>query len=351
MHAEPAPEARARRFLVAAIVVLLGVSVLIVWPFLSGTVFALVLGYLLRPTYERVLRVVRWRPVAGALVLLLVLVSIVGPLLFIGYRLVQDARALVEQQNEGGFDQAAIDGLAALGVPEATARDLISRAVASATEWLASAAIPTLTAILGVLVNVAVFFFLLYFVLTDGPRLATFVRRAMPLPPDRAGALMRTIGGRVRALFLGTFLVSIIQGVAAGLGWWYFGFPAPFFWGFVITFLTILPGGAPMLVIAPAGILAILQGNVFAGVGILVYGALIVGTIDNLARPFVVSRGSDVHPAIVFLGTLGGIAAFGATGFIIGPLLMSMLGPVIAEWQYERGAAPAGPEAADDAAA
>ena len=234
--------------------------------------------------------------------------------------------------------------LTELGLNEALARDVVGRIVASSVDFLKSAALPTITALLGVLVNIAVFFFLLYFVLTDGEKLLAFVRAALPLPPERREHLLATIGSRTRALFLGTFLVSILQGVLAGVGWWFFGFPAPFFWGFVITFLTILPGGAPFLILVPAGVLAILQGDYFAGVGLLAYGTLIVGTVDNLARPFIVGRSSNVHPAVVFLGTLGGIAAFGATGFIIGPLIVSMVGPVLAEWAVERKTVAAEPE-------
>jgi predicted PurR-regulated permease PerM len=287
---------------------------------------------------------VRWRPVAATIVLLLVLVSIVGPLAFIGYRLTLDAAALAQEASsgDGGFEGAAVRALTGLGLSEAAARDAIGRAVASGADLLKAAALPTITALLSVLVNIAVFFFLLYFVLTDGERMAAFVRAALPLPKGRSEILLGTIAGRTRALFLGTFLVSIVQGVLAGLGWWFFGFPAPFFWGFVITFLTILPGGAPFLILVPAGVLALLQGNYFAGIGILVYGAVVVGTVDNLARPYIVGRSSDVHPAIVFLGTLGGLAVFGATGFIIGPLVVSMVGPVLAEWAVERRAVAEG---------
>ena len=329
---------RSVRFLLAALVLLLALSVLIVWPFLSGTVFALVLGFLLHPFYRRILRVVRWRPVAAGIVLILVLVSIVGPLVFIGYRFANDAAALAQQASagDGGFRGAAVRALTGLGLDETLAQDVVGRLVASSVDFLKAAALPTITAILGVLVNVAVFFFLLYFVLTDGEKLLAFAHAALPLPPQRRKHLLATIGSRTRALFMGTFLVSILQGVLAGIGWWFFGSPAPFFWGFVITFLTILPGGAPFLILVPAGVLAVLQGSYFAGVGLLVYGTLIVGTVDNLVRPFIVGRSSNVHPAVVFLGTLGGIAAFGATGFIVGPLIVSMVGPVLAEWAVER---------------
>lgn len=328
-------DVRANRFLAAILIGLLALGLIITLPFISGTIFALVLGYLLHPLYKRILRAVRWRPIAASLVLLIVLASLVAPILFISYKLASDASALAASGGSGTI-QAAVDVLALVGLDEASARDVVARAIAAGTTALQAAAIPTLTAVATIIVNIAVFFFLLYFVLTDGERFIGFIRHSMPLADARCNHLFATVGARVRALFLGTFLVSVIQGVVAGLGWWYFGFPAPFFWGFVITFLAILPGGAPFIVLVPASIIAIVQGNTYAGVGLLVYSTVVVGTVDNLARPFIVSRGSDVHPAVVFLGTLGGIAAFGVTGFILGPLFLSMLDPVLEEWELQR---------------
>jgi predicted PurR-regulated permease PerM len=91
-----------------------------------------------------------------------------------------------------------------------------------------------------------------------------------------------------------------------------------------------------MFIIAPASIIAILQGNVFAGIGLLVYGIVVVGLLDNILRPFVVGRGTDAHPAVILVGTIGGLALFGISGFLLGPLLLSLLGPVLDVWAQEQ---------------
>jgi len=186
--------------------------------------------------------------------------------------------------------------------------------------------------------SLVLFFFLLFFVLRDGEEFVELVKGFTPIRNEARERLFALIAARTKAISLGTFLVSIAQGVAAGLGWWFFGFPAPVFWAFVMTVIAVLPLGAPMVVIAPAGIIAILQGNYFAGIGLLVYGAVVVGLIDNILRPFVVSRGSDSHPAVILIGTIGGLAVFGVSGFLLGPLLLSLLGPVLRVWADEQRA-------------
>lgn len=328
-------ERRSSRFLLAALVVLGVTSLLILKPFLSGTIFALVVGYLLHGPFRRLTRVVKYPSLAAAILVLVVLVAVVLPLVVIGWELFNQGKAVVEGGGGDAVD-AVVGALAGLGIDEATARSLLSSSLAQAGEFVKAAALPTLGALAGLAANIGVFVFLLYFVLVGGERLLAFLSHAMPLDAARREHLLLTIGGRVRALFLGTFLVSILQGVAAGIGWWLLGFPSPVFWGFVMTLLAVIPAVGPILVMAPAGLIALAQGNVFAGVGIILYGLVVVGLIDNVARPFVVGRSTDVHPGVVLLGTLGGLVVFGATGFILGPLFLSMVAPVLHEWESLR---------------
>lgn len=337
MDREPTPdERRSSRFLLTLLAALAVAGLLVIWPFLTGTIFALVVGYLLRGPHARLTRVVRRRWLSALILTLLVILAVVVPVVLIGWELVQEGRALVEDGGAGAWTDATVDALSRFGMEEAQARELIASGLASLAGVLRSGAISTLGVIVGALANIGVFVFLLYYVLVAGDDLAAVIRRAMPLEDSRCDHLLHTVGGRVRALFLGTFLVSLIQGVVAALAWWFLGFPNPFFWGFVMTILAVIPAVGPLLVMAPAGLVAIVQGDTFAGVGLILWGVVVVGLIDNFTRPYIVGRGTDVHPGVVLLGTLGGLAVFGATGFIIGPLLLSMVYPVLQEWESIR---------------
>lgn len=333
MDEPPLDDRRAARFLLALLAVLSVASLFIVRPFLTGTIFALVIGLMLQPTMRRLTRIVRFRWIAGGILVLVVLAMAVVPLAMIGVELFQEARALVERSAEGGYDTALVDALVSLGMSEETAAKLFADAVAQAGAIVRATALPTLTAIATLAANLGVFVFLLYFVLVGANDILALLHRALPLAKDRREHLMATVAQRVRVLFLGTFLVALIQGVLAGLGWWMFGFPNPVFWGFVMTILAVIPAIGPIIVMAPAGVIAILQGDTVSGVAIIVWGLAVVGLVDNVTRPYIVGRGTGVHPGLVLLGTLGGLALLGPTGFVLGPLILSMLSPILEEWQ------------------
>lgn len=337
MEAAIVDERRSSRFLIVLLAFLAIASAFVIWPFLTGTLFALVLGFLLQRPYKALLRVVRWKPLAAALILLVVLIVVVAPLVFVSWKLFQDATALVRDMDAGGgFEATLIDMMVGAGVPPDRAADLLAQGLAKAGEMAQGVLLAGLGRLVSAAANIGVFFFLLYFMLTEGERLLHFARQAMPLAPDRSAHLFQTVGGTVRALFLGTFLVAGIQGVVATLGWWLFGLPNIAFWGFVMTLLAVIPAVGPSIIMVPAGVILILQGHTLAGIGVIVYALVVVGLVDNFTRPFIVGRSSDVHPGIVLLGTVGGLALFGLTGFIIGPLVLSLIKPVIQEWEALR---------------
>lgn len=340
----PAAEAlRSRRFLLGSLAALAAVSFLILVPFLSGIVFALAAGFVLQRPFRALARWVRWRPLAAGLMVLLVVVALFLPLAFVAWQLVGEAQGIVQQAGHGGYNETFRSGLASLGVPDATAAKLAGQGAAGAAGLLQQFALGALGKLPRALANVGIFLLVLFFILLSGEGLGEWVRRSIPLPPARRDRLLATVAKRVRALFLGTFLVALVQGSVATLGWWLLGFPNPLFWGFVMTLLAVIPGIGPMLVLAPAALIALLTGRPLAGAILLAYGIAVVGVVDNVVRSLVVGRGSSVHPALILLGTLGGLLVFGLTGFILGPLVLSMVAPVLEELN---GSAEAPAEAA-----
>ena len=328
-----------RGFLLGLLLLLLVLAFVLVRPFLGAVVLALLMGFLLHPLHARLVRRVRSPGLSATIVLLLFTVALVLPLVIIGVQLRDEAAMVVAfVQDPEGLSAWFQTTAQRFGIAEAEADSFLQRALSGLASGVQSALVPGITAAVNMLAAIVLFFFLLWFALRDGARFVEATKRLTPLRPAAKEHLFALIAGRTKAIALGTFLVSIAQGVAAGLGWWFFGFPAPVFWGFVMTVIAVLPLGAPFLVLVPAGIIAILQGDYYSGIGILVYGAVVVGLIDNFLRPFVVGRGTDAHPAIILVGTIGGLVVFGVSGFLIGPLLLSMLGPVLEVWAEERRA-------------
>ena len=120
-------------------------------------------------------------------------------------------------------------------------------------------------------------------------------------------------------------VTAFVHGAIASLGFWIFGIESRILWGLVTVIVSILPFLGAAIIWLPAAIYKLVIGETFNGVGILLYGILIVSTIDNIIRPGIVGSRAKIHPTLVFLGVLGGIEIFGFLGIIIGPLILSIL--------------------------
>jgi predicted PurR-regulated permease PerM len=142
-----------------------------------------------------------------------------------------------------------------------------------------------------------------------------------------------------RATLRGSLLIGLIQGGVAGLAFWVAGVPGPAFWGTVMVVLSIIPAIGASLIWIPAVIYLFMAGQVVAGVGLLAWCAIVVGTIDNLLRPRLIGRDARMSDLMILLSTLGGIVLFGAVGFIVGPIVAALFvtvwhiyGDVFQDW-------------------
>jgi len=125
-------------------------------------------------------------------------------------------------------------------------------------------------------------------------------------------------------MVVGTLLIGILQGALAGIAFAIAGVPNAVFWGTVMAVLSIIPGVGSALVWVPASIILVAQGSFGAGIGLILFCVLVVGSIDNLLRPVLVGKHTDMHELMIFFGTLGGLFMFGMAGLLIGPLIASL---------------------------
>jgi len=119
-------------------------------------------------------------------------------------------------------------------------------------------------------------------------------------------------------------VIGIIQGSLAGLAFWVVGIDSAVFWGTIMTFLSIIPAVGTALIWFPAVIILIVTGQYVQGIGLLIFCGLLVGSIDNMLRPWLVGRDTELHELMIFFSTLGGISLFGIVGFIIGPIIAAL---------------------------
>ena len=175
-------------------------------------------------------------------------------------------------------------------------------------------------------------FLTVFFLFRDGDHLLDGVRNALRgLLGDRVPAYLKVVADTTRAVVYGLLLAALAQGLLAGLGYWVAGVRAPAFWGAATAVVALIPFGAP-LVWGSIGVWLLLQGQLGAGIGLLLWGALAISWIDNLVRPLIISGVAKVPFLIVLYGVLGGLAAFGLVGLFVGPVTLAILLALWREW-------------------
>lgn len=169
-----------------------------------------------------------------------------------------------------------------------------------------------------------VMFFALFYFLIDGKKMVRYCMDVMPLRDEHETLLINKFVSMSRATLRGTLMVSVVQGFLGGVMFAIAGVPSPVIWGLVMTVFSVIPMIGAGVIWLPAGLILLVMGNVWQGVFVLAFGMGVISTIDNVLRPKLVGRDTQMHPLMIFFATLGGISFFGFPGFIIGPIIASL---------------------------
>ena len=181
-----------------------------------------------------------------------------------------------------------------------------------------------------VVIQFAVMLYSLFFFLRDGRKLVITLRENTPVENKHLDHFINKFLTTAKASLKFTFIIGGIQGFLGGLIFYITGIERALVWGVLMFALSIVPAIGCSLIWVPAGIILLLLGNIWQGVIILLFGALVISSVDNLLRPVLLGRDTQMHSLLIFLSTLGGIAAFGFSGFILGPVIASLF---LAAWQ------------------
>ena len=185
---------------------------------------------------------------------------------------------------------------------------------------------------LGTFVSFLLMLFVLFFVLRDGPALANKVVALLPIEPHRRARLWQHLLDVTRAVFMGIGLTALAQGFLVGIGFWIARLPSPLVFGVIAALFALIPVVGTSIVWGLGAIYLLTQGDVGHAIFLVVWGALVVGTADNVLRPLLISGRADVPTLAVFVGVVGGLSAFGFIGLFLGPIVLGLL---IALFRYE----------------
>jgi predicted PurR-regulated permease PerM len=169
-----------------------------------------------------------------------------------------------------------------------------------------------------------VLLYTMFFFLMDGGKLINRILYYLPLKDNDERRILDRFTSVSRATLKGTLVIGILQGVLAGGAFAITGIPSSVFWGTMMAVLSIIPGIGSALIWVPAVIVLAMAGNYLKATGLAVFCALVVGSLDNLLRPILVGKDTQMHELMIFFGTLGGIVMFGPVGIIIGPIIAAL---------------------------
>ncbi len=331
-----------------AFFVLVGVATVgfgwVLMPFLGAVFWAVVIAIVFYPLYERLLAALDNRASLASLAsVTIVFLIVVIPLLLIAVAIIQQATTLVANIQS---DDVALQGLFqnVLAVLPQWVKSMLARvgltdleavqtSMAAALSGWVQAIAPQVFSIgqstVSFFISLFAMLYLTFFLFRDGKTLIGHLKLAAQFRPSLQDALLARFTAVVRATVKGDILVAMLQGGLGGLGFWVLGINATILWTVLMSFLALLPLFGAALVWLPFAIYFLATRATLQGIGLLVYGVMVVGLVDNFARPFLIGQATKLPEFIVLLSTLGGIATFGLAGFIMGPVIAAMF---IAVW-------------------
>lgn len=301
---------------------------LIMAPFISALALSVIIVTICYPMYERIKRRVpkNNKSLAAFATTMIVLVAVVLPLILISSLVVREIVTFYHEVDSGGLTiDSALTSLEAAvqTVLPGFEIDLTDQIVASA-QWFTG----NLGAIFaGTVSTIFVFVISLigsFYFFRDGKELLKLVIKASPLPDHEDEIIFERMARAVRAVATGTLLVALIQGTLVSVGFTLFGIDRAILWGSIASVGALMPGIGTTIVTVPAIGYLFFTGEVVSAVGLMIWSVLIVGLVDNLIGPYLMSRGNNMHPFIILIAVLGGILLFGPIGFIIGPVVVTL---------------------------
>lgn len=346
----------------AFLALLIAVSAAFFWillPFGGAVFWGAVIAIVFMPVYGWLLR--RWknrRTLAALATVFVVVLMVVLPLILLTGTLVKEGAAFYQRVQSGEvnfaryFEQvvAVMPGwahelLAHFGLTDySELQARISELLGRGSQAIATYAYSMGQNALDFVIGFFVMLYLAFFLLRDGASLTHRIRTSVPLAPEHRRRLAEKFITVVRATVKGNILVAATQGALGGLAFWFLGIKGALLWAVLMGFLSLLPAIGAGLIWLPVAVYFIVSGEIWSGVGLIAYGVLVIGLVDNVLRPLLVGKDTQMPDYLVLISTIGGMAIFGINGFVIGPAIAAMF---MAVWDLF---AAAREEAAQDVA-
>lgn len=302
---------------------------LIFLPYLTTLSVAASFAVVTYPLHKRITHLLRKRERIAALctVLITVLILLI-PLSFIGTQVVWEAQHLYQNivenqesltQNFMGFFEGTIKRF----VPQLSLD--LSQYAGQSLSWIAGKIGPLFAGTAQTFLHLFLGMIAYYYFLKDGRKFLTTLVAISPLRDGDDGKILSRLEMAINSIIRGTLTIALTQGVLTGVGLTIFGVPSPTLWGSMAAVGALVPGVGTAIVLGPAILFLFVTGKTFAALGLLIWAVIAVGLVDNFLGPILVGRGVKIHPLFILFAVIGGLGFFGPLGFLLGPLVLSLL--------------------------
>ncbi len=305
-------------------------------PFLITIAWAMVLSITFYPLYSVLLKFLKRPGLASIITIMIILILIIGPFTYIVGALVNEITNILSTFEEKGFNVIEKiqehPGFASI-------YKKLSALVASENIDLKKGIMNTLKMVGGyigqhisdiftnavvLIMNFIIMLLTIFYFLKDGEKLAEFLKGLLPFSGEQKKRLAIRTKEMVIAAIYGGVVVGLTQGILGGLAFLIFGLPSPVFWGTAMAVFSLVPLFGTFIIWGPASLFLFLGGSYGKGIGLILYGILIISMADNILKPVIIGGRTKLHTLLIFFSVLGGIKFFGFIGFILGPLITAL---------------------------
>jgi predicted PurR-regulated permease PerM len=327
-------------FLLLIIVALAVKFYFIIEDLLPALATACVFAYLFNPIYVYLVKITKRKSLSAFIIIFIIFALIFIPFLLIVFGLQKEFSVLFTENTFTSL-QDALTGLQiffsdqfSLNISDYVDnfKSQMSTAMKSAITVIGP---KILFSISGLALYAFLSIFIMYYLLIHSENVLDTIKDYFPLSCTNIDKLLGEIALNTRTLVLGQLLIAVIQGTLSGIGFLIFGISGALIWGFVTVIMSFIPFLGTFIVWFPAGIIQLAQHNYFSGIGIILWGFLLVGNIDNVVRPKLISSLGNIHPVTVLLGVFIGLKEWGFIGLVLGPMIISVLLTLIRMFREE----------------
>jgi predicted PurR-regulated permease PerM len=338
---EPTPWKQIALFLITLGTLI--VTVLIVQPFLAAIVGAIVIAVVTERPYQWLATKITRPNLCAAVALILITLSIIVPIVFLAQNVGKQIAEVVKYLRSEPTQRVIADYfgrhpvLASRILAISNSLD-VSQTMRSAAGFFGTKVAGFIGTSIGWITQIVIMLFILFYAYRDHTQASAFVRSLLPLDDDEANVLLERLRGTIYATALGRMAIAAIQGTLAGLAYWLLGVPNSFLWGILTALMAMVPALGAFLVWTPIALYLGLSGHWIKAALLAIWGGGVVSTIDNFLYPIMVGPQLRQHSVAVLLSILGGIALFGVTGIILGPITFTAASTLLEFWRQRDAA-------------